>query len=78
MTLETINNLAWGIVAISLMGNIYIIKKKVAGFYFWSFSNTLWIFYNLFIAAIAQAVLMFICLLFCLYGIYQWNKKKEI
>ncbi len=77
MSLDTINKLAWIIVIISLMGNIYIIKKNIFGFYFWSFSNTLWIFYNIYINAIAQAVLMFICLLFCLYGIYCWKKEKS-
>ncbi len=82
MTLETINNLMWGVVVASLCGNICIIKKKVSGFYLWSITNFLWAIYNFYINAIAQGVLMLICLLFCVYGIWEWKvnlkfKKEE-
>lgn len=77
MTLETINNLMWLVVIASLCGNICVIKKKVLGFYLWSITNLLWAIYNIYINAIAQAVLMLVCLIFCIYGIIEWKKKGK-
>lgn len=73
MNWETVS---WCLVAISLSGNIFIIKKNVIGQWMWAVANTGWVFYNLSIGAYAQAFLFAVYLGMCVWGIIAWQGKK--
>ncbi|MCS5709367.1 nicotinamide mononucleotide transporter family protein [Candidatus Berkiella cookevillensis] len=69
--------LSWGLVVISLAGNIFIIKKSVIGQWLWALSNIGWIAYNLTLNAYAQAFLFLVYLGMCIWGILAWSKKPK-
>ncbi len=73
---DIINNLTWILVIISIYAKILIIEHKVKGFYLWIVVDILWIWYNFYIGAQAQAFLMLVYIFFSLYGIYEWNNKE--
>lgn len=66
----------WGLVAISLSGNIFIIKKNVIGQWMWAFANIGWVAFNLTLGAYAQAFLFAVYFGMCVWGIIAWNKKS--
>lgn len=74
MSWETIS---WILVAISLVGNVFVIKKNVIGQWMWAASNIGLICYNLHVGATAQVFLFSAYLLMCLWGILAWSKKSE-
>ena len=73
MSSQTINNLLWVCVLISLSGNFFIIKKNILGFYLWLIADLFLILYNFHIHEIAQAVLYITYTIFCIYGIFKWG-----
>ena len=65
----------WGIIILSLLGKICIIKNKLLwGFYLWAFTDLFLTIYNFSIGEIQQSILFFVFLLFSLWGIHT-NKK---
>ena len=54
MSFET---LSWVLVAMSLIGNVFVNKKNVLGQWVWAASNVGWISYDLYIGAYSQATL---------------------
>lgn len=70
---DVINNLTWLLVIISLYAKILVIQHKVRGFYIWIFADVIWVLYNFYIGAQAQAFLMFIYIFFSIYGISKWQ-----
>ena len=77
MSSQTINNLLWVCVLISLSGNFFIIKKNILGFYLWLIADLFLIFYNFHIHEIAQGVLNIIYTIFCIYGIFKWGGNDK-
>lgn len=73
MTFET---LSWFLVALSLAGNIFVVKKNVIGQWLWAFANVGWISYDLYIGAHSQAFLFTVYLGLCIWGIIAWSKEK--
>jgi len=67
--------LGWFFVGVSLLGNVFVIKKNVLGQWIWAAANTGWIFYNLNIGAYAQAFLFTVYLGLCAWGIFEWSRK---
>lgn len=68
-------NLSWILVAISLTGNYFVIKKNVIGQWLWAVGNLGWILFDLSIAAYSQAFLFAVYLAMCIWGISIWNKE---
>lgn len=66
--------LSWVLVALSLLGNVFVIKKNVLGQWLWALSNTGWITYNLVIGAYAPAFLFTIYFIMCVWGIIAWSR----
>ena len=65
----------WGIIILSLLGKMCIIKNKLLwGFYLWAFTDLFLTIYNFSIGEIQQSILFFVFLLFSLWGIHT-NKK---
>lgn len=67
--------LSWTFVALSLIGNYFVIKKNVVGQWLWAMSNLGWIYYDLSIQAYSQAFLFAIYFGMCVWGIIAWSRK---
>lgn len=70
-------DLSWILVAISLIGNFYVIKKNVLGQWLWAIGNVGWITFDLYIGAYSQAFLFTVYLGMCVWGIWLWSKEKQ-
>lgn len=70
-----IENLSWILVALSLTGNYFVIKKNVLGQWLWAFSNIGWIIYDISIGAYSQAFLFAVYFSLCVWGIILWTKE---
>lgn len=68
-------SLSWLLVAMSLIGNIFVVKKNVFGQWLWGASNLGWISYDIYIEAYSQAVLFAFYFGFCVWGIIEWSKN---
>jgi len=73
MSFET---LSWVLVVLSLIGNVFVIKKNVAGQWLWAFSNVGWVTYDLYIGAYSQAFLFAVYLGLCVWGIVSWTRDN--
>ena len=69
-------NISWIFTLMSLVGNVFVIKKHVAGQIIWAVSNVCWAAYFFSIKEIASAVLFSVYLLLCIWGIISWRKEK--
>jgi nicotinamide riboside transporter PnuC len=68
---------SWGLVAASLVGNIFVVKKHVIGQWLWAAANLGWICFNLTIQAYAQAFLFTVFFAMCVWGIIAWSRGKQ-
>lgn len=69
--------LSWGLVALSLIGNVFVIKKNVLGQWLWAISNIGWISYNLHHHHQGQAFLFLVYTGLCIWGIIAWTKQSR-
>lgn len=72
-----LERLSWILVGLSLLGNIFVIRKNVIGQWLWAIANVGWVAYDLWIGANSQAFLFFVYLLLCIWGIYAWTKDDQ-
>lgn len=70
-------NASWVLVALSLAGNYFVIKKNVVGQWLWAISNVGWITYDLSIGATSQAFLFAVYLVLCVWGIISWTRDDR-
>lgn len=68
---------SWALVALSLAGNIFVVKKNVIGQWMWAVSNVGWVSYNLYIESYSQAFLFGVYFALCVWGIYTWSKEAK-
>lgn len=68
---------SWVLVALSLAGNVFVIKKNVIGQWLWAISNVGWVTYDISIGAYSQAFLFTVYLGLCIWGIIAWSKDKK-
>lgn len=68
---------SWVLVALSLTGNIFVVKKNVVGQWLWALSNIGWITYDLSIGAWSQATLFGVYFALCIWGIVSWSKESK-
>lgn len=67
----------WGLVAMSLLGNIFVNKKNILGQWIWAFANVGWIAYDISIGAYTQAFLFAMYLIICIWGIISWSREAK-
>lgn len=72
-----VEKLSWVLVFLSLLGNIFVIRKNVIGQWLWAVSNLGWIAFDIWIGANSQAFLFLIYFLMCVWGIYAWSKDDK-
>lgn len=72
-----LENLSWILVALSLTGNVFVIKKNVLGQWLWAISNVGWIAFDISIGAYSQAFLFTVYLGLCIWGIISWTKESK-
>ena len=66
----------WAITIISLTGTILNVKKNSLCFWLWSFGNTAWLSYDLWLGLYSRAALDVVQLAFAIWGIVAWKKKS--
>lgn len=71
-----IENLSWVLVAISLVGNYFVIKKNVLGQWLWAVGNLGWIIFDLSFGAYSQAFLFAVYFAMCVWAITLWTKDE--
>lgn len=62
---------------LALIGVVLNIKKHIACFYIWLFTNLSWAVVDFYKGIPAQGMLFSIYTLLAVYGIYEWRKRKE-
>lgn len=65
--------LYWLISILALIGVWLNIKKRVACFWIWSFTNAVWTYVDFKHGIYAQAALQAVYFLLAIYGIYKWS-----
>jgi len=70
-------DLSWILVALSLIGNVFVIKKNVAGQWLWAVANLGWIAFDLYLGAYSQAFLFAVYFGMCVWGIMAWTRDQR-
>ena len=73
----SLDQLSWGLVFLSLLGNVFVIKKNVTGQWLWAISNLGWISFDIYIGAYSQAFLFVVYFAMCVWGIVAWSKESR-
>lgn len=68
---------SWILVAMSLIGNVFVIKKNVLGQWLWAIANVGWIAFDVSIGAYSQAFLFAVYFAMCVWGIISWSKSAQ-
>lgn len=68
--------LTWVATAIAIVGSILNSCKRIEGFFLWLISNSLYVYINIKLGVIAQAILFAFNILICIMGVVQWKKTK--
>lgn len=63
--------------AISIVGTVLVIRKRLSGFYLWCISNVAWVFIDIEAGLYAQAALFVGYLGLSVYGVYEWKKNER-
>lgn len=74
----TFQIITWIAAALSIIGAMLNVWKRVEGFYFWIVANIIWIFINLYKGIHAQAFLFLFFSGISAYGVYKWKKEGKI
>ncbi len=72
----TMDFLSWIFVAMSLAGNVFVIKKNVLGQWIWAAANLGWVVFNLSKGIWSGAFLFSVYLGMCVWGIISWSKQE--
>jgi hypothetical protein len=71
----SVESLSWVLVFLSLLGNVFVIKKNVVGQWMWAVSNLGWIGFDIYMEAYSQAFLFAVYFGMCVWGIIAWSKQ---
>lgn len=69
-----IQDLTWALVVLSLVGNLFVIKKNVIGQWLWAVSNLGWVTFNLYMEIYSQAFLFAVFFGLSIWAIVEWSK----
>lgn len=72
-----VEKLSWILVVLSLLGNVFVIRKNVIGQWMWAISNIGWVGFNIWLGANSQAFLFLVYFLMAVWGIYSWTKDDQ-
>jgi hypothetical protein len=75
--MPSIESLTWILVALSLAGNVFVIKKNITGQWLWAIANIGWISFNLYIEVYSQAFLFAAYLVISIWGIIAWSREDK-
>jgi len=68
--------LEWTLTALSIIGTLYNLQKRVAGWVIWTISNAGWIISFSMKGMVAEATLFAVYLGLSIYGIYKWRGPR--
>lgn len=68
---------SWILVALSLAGNILVVKKNVIGQWLWAVANIGWVAFDIQVGAYSQAFLFAAYFGLCIWGIIAWTKDLK-
>lgn len=68
-------DITWILSVISLSGNIFNVKKKVACFYIWAIGEVFWFILDLKNGTYGRAFLDLFQLIMAIWGIIEWGKE---
>lgn len=71
------DDLSWILVALSLAGNVFVIKKNVLGQWLWALANVGWIMFDVYKGAYSQAFLFGVYFAMCIWGIVAWSREEK-
>ena len=69
---------SWILVALSLGGNIFVIKKNVIGQWLWAIANIGWVTHNVMIGSSSQAFLFAVYFALSVWGIIDWSRPRAV
>jgi len=67
----------WLTAAISIIGTVLVIRKRLSGFYLWCVSNIVWVWIDINAEQYAQAVLFTVYLGLSVFGAWEWKSLKK-
>ena len=65
----------WVLTALSLVGTVLNVKKRIACFYLWTVVNIAWVFVDFQQELYARSVLDGVHLAFAVWGIWDWTRR---
>lgn len=65
----------WVLTALSLVGTVLNVKKRIACFYLWTVVNIAWVFVDFRQELYARSVLDGVHLAFAVWGIWDWTRR---
>lgn len=71
-----LDNLMWIVSSLSILGAVLNAKLNIKGFYVWVIANLLWVAYDIYLGAYAQAALFCVYTGISIWGIKKWREKK--
>ena len=71
-----IQDVTWILTAISLMGTVFNIRKKIICFYIWLIGDLLWCIFDLMSGTNGRATLDVIQIILSICGILSWKKEQ--
>lgn len=75
--MDTLSNLTWILVVLSILGNVFVIyDRKTMGYMTWLVANIGWITYNVYIKEFSQMSLFLVYTLLSILGIFVEYRKN--
>lgn len=69
--------IGWIATALSLTGNVGVLRKRSWGMLSWTVANVLWITYDVAMQAYPQAFLFLMYLCLSVYGLISWRRDER-
>ena len=67
----------WFLTAISLLGTVLNVRKKILCFYVWLIGDILWCTFDFMNGTYARSILDFVQIVLAICGIISWRKKAD-
>lgn len=68
--------LEWAATILSLVGALFVVKKKWKGYLFWFGGNTAWLALGLLTETYGAVITFSVFNAVCIYGVWDWRFKK--
>lgn len=72
--MTAIDVIGWSLAAVSVAGNVFVIKRRALGFWLWAVANAGWIAIDLRAALWPQAALFAVYLALAVKGARDWRR----